>query len=412
MKQALINAHVVTHESREPIRGPIDLNTPTEIVDGAIIFEDGVIKAIGRTAILEPELNTCDEVTSVGGRLVTPGLIDCHSHLVFGGHRADEFEAKCLGATYQQIAATGGGIRSSVAATRAESEESLLASATRRAHWAISCGTTTLEVKSGYGLDLETESKMLRCAGQLTATGLTISRTFLGLHAVPPEAPNADDYAQAVVDHHVGKIAQQKLATSVDAFIEEGYFNPIHAKELARVANQYGLSLRLHVDQFSDSGGARLAAALGARSADHLECTEDDGLKALAHSDTIAVLLPTSVIGLGRDRYARGRDLVKMGAIVAIASDFNPGSSPSPSLPFAMSLACLQMRMSASEALAATTINAAAVLGLQETKGTLERGKDADLVVWEAQSIAEIPYWIAAPIVYQTWATGKMLYQK
>ncbi len=325
------------------------------------------------------------------GKLVTPGLVDAHTHAVFAGNRADEFESRALGATYQEIAARGGGILSTVAKTRSASENELYEQSKQHVEWMIRCGTTTAEIKSGYGLDLETELKMLRVAKAFKAEGLGVVRTFLGAHSVPPEANSKAEYLDHVINDMLHVVAKE--CEFVDMFVEDKYFNHDDARRYAKAAQSFGLQVRLHVDQMRDSGGAILAAEIGAKTADHLEYTSEDGIRALANSQTMPVLLPGSVYGIRSDKYPNARLMIELGLPVLIATDFNPGSSPTPSLPFCMSLAMTKMGMSAAECLTVCTINAAYSLNRGGKIGSLEPGKQADFVIWTYKDYREIAYW-------------------
>lgn len=382
------------------------------VASGALVFEDERIVFAG--AAQHAPLDGVENVWDAEGRLVTPGLIDSHTHLVFAGNRANEFAMRASGATYEEIAAAGGGIRSSVRAMREASDDTLLATARRNLVWMLSCGTTALEAKTGYGLSLDHELRALKVAQQLEReSGVAIHRTWLGLHAVPPEFEGRREaYVNAALEEIAPELAASGLVQWADAFIESNYFTHDDARRLAQVAKQHGWGLRLHVDQLTENGGATLATELGAASADHLEQTGEAGIRALAQSETFAGLLPTSVFALGKHKYPDARAMLDAGVKVVLASDFNPGSSPSPSLPFAMSLACTQMRMTPMEALIACTRSAAASLGWTTERGTLETGKRADFVVWDAQDAKEIPYWIGTPLVKRTVVGGRVAFER
>lgn len=370
----------------------------------SIIVEDGRIAAYGESL----SLSDCDEVLDCGGRLVTPGFVDAHTHLIFGGDRSNEFEMRCGGATYEQIAAQGGGIASTVERTRAASLEELVTAGLERLRWAISTGTTALECKTGYGLDELSELKMLFAINEVAKrSAIRIVPTLLAMHAVPPEfAGRRPEYSKWVCTDLLPK-AKEAGAQFVDAFIEFGYFESSDALELAASAKFHGLGLRLHVDQLTEGGGAALAAKLGAVTADHLEQTGVDGIRAMKEAGTIPVLLPASVFALGKQRYPDARRMIDEGLKVVLATDFNPGSSPTLSMPFVMSLACTQMGMSPAESLAATTSNAAEALGISANHGSIEVGKQANFLIWNLEHEREIPYWIAAPTVHQTVISGK-----
>jgi imidazolonepropionase len=325
------------------------------------------------------------------GLLVTPGLVDAHTHAVFAGNRADEFEARALGATYQEIAARGGGILSTVAKTRAATKSELKEDSKHHLSWMRSCGTTTAEIKSGYGLNLAAEQKMLEVVGEFDSGLFSIVRTFLGAHSVPPEARSKDEYLDNLINEMMPALRHQ--CEFVDMFVEDKYFNHDDARRYAKAAQSFGLQVRLHVDQMRDSGGAILAAEIGAKTADHLEYTSEDGIHALANSQTMPVLLPGSVYGIRSDKYPNARFMIELGLSVVIATDFNPGSSPTPSLPFCMSLAMTKMGMSAAECLTACTINGAYSLNRGDRIGSVEPGKQADLVIWPYKDYREIAYW-------------------
>ncbi len=376
----------------------------------ALLIEDGKVVASGTRSDVEA-LAKDAEIVDAGQRLVTPGLIDAHTHLVFGGNRANEFETRSQGATYEEIAASGGGILSTVAATRTASEDDLVALGKKLIDWMFKCGTTRIEAKTGYGLDIESELKCLRAIARIEKeTGVSISKTLLALHAVPPEfAGNKNGYVQYALNEILpAAMALEDSARPqwVDVFVEKNYFDPEDARVLARAAKQFGLGLRMHVDQLSDGNGAFLASELGAISADHLEHTNETGIQALAKSGTVPILLPASVFCLGKSKYPDARRMLDVGLPVALATDFNPGSSPTPSLPFAMFLACAQMMMTPMEALAGCTVHAARSLGTSSEVGSLEMGMKADFVIWDCEDEREIPFWVGAPVVHQTWIGG------
>lgn len=364
----------------------------------AVLFRDGLIEAVGPQRELAPSIDEDAELIDAGGRLVTPGFVDAHTHAVFAGNRANEFEARSQGATYQQIKEAGGGILSTVRSTRAATEDELWAESQKHLQWMLEGGTTTVEVKSGYGLDLETELKMLRVARRLGPQ--RVVTTFLGAHAVPPEVSQPEYLEQVVA---MLPVVDQR-ADACDIFVENGYFTPADAH---RLFGSTSLRRRLHVDQFGDHGGAALAAELGASTADHLEHTGPAGIAALAAAGVVPVLLPASVFLLGLTKYPDARGMIDAGLPVVLATDFNPGSSPCPSMAMVTSLACTQMHMSPGEALSAATINAAHALGVGEEVGSLEAGKRADLVVHDADDYRELPYWAGRNTVRQVFIGGK-----
>ena len=390
MKSAIRNiGQLVT--MRGPARGryKAEMSDIGALQNGEVHIEHGKISFAGRR---EDAPNfEADEEIDAGGGLVTPGLVDAHTHAVFAGNRADEFEERAQGVSYQEIAARGGGILSTVNKTRKATEQELLAESKQHVEWMIRCGTTTAEIKSGYGLNLETELKMLRVAKDLEMTGLTVVRTFLGAHSIPPEANTKLDYMNHLIHDMLPAVAKE--CEYVDMFVEDKYFDSKDAKRYAEAAKQLGLGVRLHVDQMRDSGGALLASQIGADTADHLEYSNIQGIAMMGIKGVTPILLPGSVYGIGSDHYPDFRVLRGEAVPYVLASDFNPGSSPTPSLPFCMSLGVAKMHMTAAEALTATTINAAYSLKRGAKIGSLEPGKLADLVIWPYRDYREIPYW-------------------
>jgi imidazolonepropionase len=391
---------LITMSGPKRLRIGHELSRLGEVNDGALVIEGGLLSWVGQTDDLRGR--AFDDEIDVGGRLVTPGLVDAHTHAVFAGNRKNEFEWRTEGVSYREIKERGGGILSTVRATRAASEEDLLTESRRHVNWMLAHGTTTAEVKSGYGLSPEAELKMLRVASRLT--DIRIMPTYLGAHAVPPEAKSRETYLEEVISM-LPEAA--RLAKFCDIFVEEGYFTPADARTLSAAAQKNGLKMRVHVDQFSDNGGAVLAAELGAKTADHLEHTGIDGTAALRHGGVIPVLLPASVYGLGLSKYADARAMIEQGLPVVFATDFNPGSSPCPSLPMAMSLACTQMKMTPAEALTGCTINAAYSLDLGDVVGSLEVGKTADFVTYDCEDYREVPYWFGRNPVDEVYVAGK-----
>ena len=371
------------------------------IRDAAIGIADGRLVYVGpRDGATEAR-----EVRRLGGAWVTPGLIDCHTHLVFGGQRAHEWEMRRQGKSYEDIARAGGGILSSVRATRAASEDELVASASRRANAMKRQGVTTIEIKSGYGLDLETEMKMLRAAGRIG--GVRVSRTFLGAHALPPEfKDDRTGYVDLVCDAMIPAIAP--LADALDAFCESIAFTPAETERIFQAARSHGLRVKLHAEQLSDQGGAALAARYDALSADHLEHLSDDGAAAMAKAGTVAVLLPIAFYFLRETKKPPVAALRAAGVPIAIATDCNPGTSPAASPLVAMNMACTLFDMTPQEALAGMTRNAAAALGLGGEIGTLEAGKSADLAIWDVSEPAELAYWIGADLLRQRYLQGQL----
>lgn len=376
--------------------------------DGFLLCEKGMVSAVGPWEEIKPLVQAGTEELDATGCCVTPGLVDAHTHAVFAGCRVGEFEQRCAGDSYEQIARAGGGIQSTVRSTRAASEAELLAETERHMRWMASCGTTTVEVKSGYGLDVKTEVRQLKVAAAAAErVGLKCSLTYLGLHSVGPEfAGDPAGYADFVIDEGL-PAAKEAGATWCDAFCESIAFDRDICRRALAAAKEAGFGLRLHVDQLGESGGAALAAELGAKTADHLEHTGAGGIAALSKAGVVPVLLPGSVYALGHTKYPDARAMLDAGLPVVLATDFNPGSSPTPSLPMVMSLACTQMQMSPAECLAGCTVNAAASLNM--AAGSLERGALADFVVWDALDFREICYWFGSSLAKHVYAGGRRI---
>jgi imidazolonepropionase len=374
--------------------------------DGGMLIVDGRIEAVGTSDQIEKKGQGAERV-DVGGRVVLPGFVDAHTHLVFAGDRLDDFERRARGETYEQIASAGGGIWSTVQKTRAASSEELFAKTQKHAEWFLRCGTTTVEAKSGYGLTVEDEFKILRVMRRLSERGpLEIVPTFLGAHAVPRDF-DANSYIDFVVDEMLPSITEEKLAEFCDVFCERGYFDIEQSKKILSRAKKVGLKLRGHVDQLSNSGGAKLMAELGATTADHLEKTDEQGIAALKSANVQPVLLPGSVYALGAKDYPRAREMITAGLAVVIATDFNPGSSPTPSMPMVLSLACTQMKMSPAEAITAATINAAYSLNRGDTIGSLEQGKLANFSIFDCEDYRELAYWFGLPQTHSVYVKGE-----
>ena len=367
---------------------------------GAIVVEDGRIAWVGGMEQLDSRLPGNDVLrgndVDAGGALVTPGLIDCHTHLVYAGNRAREFEMRLNGVTYEEIARRGGGIVATVEATRAASAAQLAAEAGRRLDALLAEGVTTVEIKSGYGLDLESELKCLRVArGLAQGRNVTIVTTLLGAHAVPPEyRGRPDEYLALVCDKLIPAAATAGLADAVDAFCEGIGFSRGQTRRVFESARSHGLRVKLHADQLSDLGGAALAAEFGALSADHLEYSNEKGVVALAASGTVAVLLPGAFYFLRETRLPPIDALRRHHVPIAIATDCNPGTSPTTSILTTMNMACTLFRLTPEEALAGVTIHAARALGLGD-RGVIEPGRRADLVVWDAEDPAELAWTIS-----------------
>jgi imidazolonepropionase len=367
------------------------------VEDGAVHVLDGRIDRVGPTGEMDLGLLHSDcEVIDARGALVTPGLVDCHTHIVYAGNRAREFEMRQAGATYEEIARAGGGIISTVKATRAASNAELRAQSSVRLEQMMAGGVTTIEIKSGYGLDVEQELRCLRIARSLCADhAVSVVTTLLGAHSIPPEfAGKADDYITAVCEEMIPRAAKEGLATAVDGFCERIAFNTAQIARVFEAAQRHGLRVKLHAEQLSDSGGARLAARFDALSADHLEYASREGVAALAKAGSVAVLLPGAYYFLREKRMPPIDLLRRHGVKMAVATDCNPGTSPSTSLLAMMNMACVFFGLSPEEALAGATCHAATALGLDD-RGVIESGKRADLAIWEGSDPAQLAWQIA-----------------
>jgi imidazolonepropionase len=368
-----------------------------EISDAAIAIAAGSIAWIGPQQALPTK--SAKATRSLSGHWLTPALIDCHTHLVFGGERSAEFEQRLEGASYEDIARAGGGILSTVRATREASADELFEAALPRVRALLAEGVATVEIKSGYGLDVENELKMLEVARRLgESSGLNIRTTLLAAHTVPPEyRDNADDYIGLICEDLLPQAVERGLADAVDAYCESIAFNAPQVAKLFRKAQDLGLPVKLHADQLSDGGGAELAAHFGALSADHLEYTSTTGVKAMAKSNAVAVLLPSAFLTLGETQLPPIEAIRENDVPIAVASDCNPGTSPMCSLRVAMMLASRLFRLTPLECLAGTTREAATALGLSADRGTLEVGKRADIAIWDISHPRELAYWMGTP---------------
>ena len=374
-------------------------NAAIAVTGGKICYVGGLDYAPGASTTID-----------AGGRLVTPGLVDAHTHLVFGGFRQNELEMKLAGVAYLDILRGGGGILSTVRATRAVGEGELYAKAAAFANEMLLHGTTTVEAKSGYGLDIATEIKQLRVAKRLANEhDIDIVSTFLGAHAFPDEyKDNREAYVDFMISEAFPQVSEAGLAEFADIFAEAAVFDIDQSRRILGAAKQLGFGIKIHADEINPIGGAQLAAELGAVSADHLLQASDEGLAALAAAGCVAVCLPATSFCLDKN-YARARQMIEKGIPVAIATDFNPGSSPNFNMQFAMTLACLKLRLSPKEALTAATLNAAAAINRAATKGTLEPGKDADIVIWDAPDLNFIFYRYGNNQVHSVIKNGKLI---
>ena len=379
--------------------------------NGAVAVTEGIIEAVGPRDELERRYADHERV-DCGGRVLMPGLVDSHTHAIFGRPRADEQEMRAAGLDYMEIAKRGGGIHSSVRDLRARTEEELISLAVPRLSRLAAHGTTTVEVKSGYGLTLDDELKTLQVIRKLASiVHLRLVPTFLGAHEIPIEARVTADgrsnYISLLVHEMIPRVAGQGLARFADVFCEPGAYTVAESRTILSAAKAAGLRVKLHADELRPSGGAELAVELGATSADHLGAVTDAGIEALAASDTVATLLPGTLLFLGKDRQAPARALLDRGAAVALASDFNPGTSPTPNFPFILTLAVSQLRMSVAEAILAATVNGAAALGIAGETGQLAPGFRADLALFDIDDVRELPYWYADQRCVATWVSGR-----
>jgi imidazolonepropionase len=407
-------SQLLTLRGRGPRRGN-SLSNLGIIEDGALLVRDGVIAAVGTRAQVEalPEARAAEKL-ELGGRVALPGFVDSHTHLIHAASRAEEYELKIEGASYEEIARKGG-ILNSVKKLRATTSEALKKRAAEALTKFAAYGTTTVEAKSGYGLDVTSELKILRLHQELaTEQPLEIVSTFLGAHVVPAEfrgkPDGAEKYIALLMEKLMPEVASQGLAEFCDVFCDRGAFTRSQAKRILEVGTKYGMAPRLHAEQLSRTGAAQLAVELGAASCDHLEQVNKSDIRALGKSKTVATLLPGCDFHLGLQKYAPARELIDAGAIVSLATDYNPGTSPTLSMPMILSLACTQLRMRPSEAIAAATINAAYALRREKTIGSLEVGKQADIAVFEVADYREIPYYFGVDHCWMTLKRGRVIH--
>ncbi|MDN4606109.1 imidazolonepropionase [Sporosarcina highlanderae] len=380
------------------------------IEDGSIWIEDGVIQAIGTTEELEHQYGDRAaeaEIIDATGRLVTPGLVDPHTHVAYGGSREREFEMRLEGATYMEIMNAGGGIHATTRMTRESTEEELAEQTVRRLDSFLKHGVTTVEGKSGYGLDLETELKQLRVMKRLNEIHpIDLVPTFMAAHAVPQEYKgNEDEYIDSIINDMLPVVAKEGLAVFNDVFCEVGVFTPEQSERILEAGKKHGLIPKIHADEIESYGGAELAAKVGAISAEHLLKASDEGIKQMAEAGVIACLLPATALFL-REEAAKGRKMVDEGVAVAISTDCNPGSSPTTSMPLVMNLACISMRLTPAEALVAATMNAACAIKMEDKVGSLEVGKQGDIVMWNISTYQELQYLFGVNHVDKVWKKG------
>ncbi len=384
------------------------------ISDGAMLVLNERIERVGTRRQIEPFIGAKCTVVDAGGRIVLPGFVDAHTHPVFAGTRANEFEERAEGASYQEIAARGGGIKSTVRATQAATLDELVQAGSRYAEWFLRTGTTTVEAKSGYGLSVADELKLLRAIKRLSQeTPLRYVPTFLGAHDIPFEyLDRRDEYVSLVVNEMLPRVAQEKLAEYCDVFCEAQVFSIGESRTILSAARSHGLQLRMHADQLSLSGGAKLAADLNTVTADHLEHVDAEGIAALKSAGVQPVLLPGSVYALGSNQYPPAREMIEAGLAVVLATDFNPGSSPTPSMPMVFSLASTHMKMAPAESITAATINAACSLGRVEELGSLEPRKLADFVIHDCDDYRELAYFFGIEHAWKVYTRGRLAFSR
>ena len=408
-------SQVLTLRGRGPRRGN-SLSQLGIVKDGAVFVRDGRIAAVGPAAALEKLAATRKaETVDVAGRVILPGFVDSHTHLVHAASRAEEYELKIQGASYEEIARKGGGILNSVKKVRAATSRQLKRKARAALEIFAAHGTTTIEAKSGYGLDVASELTVLSLHKELSVEQpIEIVSTFLGAHVVPLEfrdrASGPDEYAKLLTDWMIPEVASNGLAEYCDVFCDRGAFSRAQARRVLAAGLENKLVPRLHAEQLTRTGATQLGVELGAASCDHLEQINGGDIRALAKSDTVATLLPGCDFHLGLKEYAPARKLIEAGAIVALATDYNPGTSPTVSMPMILSLACTQLRMTPAEAIAAATINAAYSLGRHDRIGSLEVSKQADIAVFEVEDYREIPYYFGVNTCWLTIKNGQVIY--
>jgi imidazolonepropionase len=408
-------SQLLTLRGRGPRRGA-SLSNLSIIKDGALLVRDGTIEAVGtRTAIEKSREARVAEKLDVGGRVVLPGFVDSHTHLIHAASRAEEYELKIQGASYEEIARKGGGILNSVKKLRTTTSSALKQRAARALELFEAHGTTTIEAKSGYGLDVASELKILRLQKELRKEqSVEIVSTFLGAHVVPLEFRNkaggTERYISLLLEQLLPEVVNEKLAEFCDVFCDRGAFTRAQAKRILSEGKLHGLAPRVHAEQLSRTGATQLAVELQAASCDHLEKVDAADIRALGKSDTVATLLPGCDFHLGWKQYAPARELIDAGAIVALATDYNPGTSPTVSMPMILSLACTQLRMTSAEAITAATINGAYALRREKNIGTLEVGKQADVAVFDVADYREIPYYFGVNHCWMTMKRGEIIW--
>ncbi len=387
-----------------------EMNNLSIIEDGSVWIEDGLIKAIGNTTELEKHFKNRAheaEIIDATGHLVTPGLVDPHTHVAYGGSREREFEMRLEGATYMDIMNAGGGIHATTKMTREATEEELIEQSIKRLDSFLKHGVTTVEGKTGYGLDLENELKQLRVMKRLQEEHpIDLVPTFMGAHAVPMDYKGREEeFVDLIINEMLPAIAKEQLAVFNDVFCELGVFTPEQSERILEAGKRYGLLPKIHADEIEPYGGAELAAKVGAISAEHLLKASDEGIKAMALAGTIACLLPATALFL-REEAAEGRKMIDAGVPVAISTDCNPGSSPTTSMPLVMNLACISMRLTPAEALTAATYNAACAIKMEDKIGSIEVDKQGDIVLWDVSNYQELQYLFGVNHVKTVWKKG------
>lgn len=408
----IINAEELVTCSGFKAKHGKEMNELSIINDGAVVIEKGIIKAVGKTKEIIEKYNSDEyEVIDAKGKAVLPGFVDSHTHFVFGGFRAEEFSWRLRGDKYMDIMNRGGGIINSVKATREASKEELKAAGVKRLNSMLSFGVTTVEGKSGYGLDLDTEIKQLQAMVELNNIHpIDIVRTYLGAHATPKEyAGNVDAYVDFIIENVLPKV--KDLAEFCDVFCEQNVFSIEQSRRLLTKAKEMGFELKLHADEIVQLGGAELAAELKAVSADHLLQASEKGIEKMAENNVVSTLLPCTAFSL-REEYAKGREMIDGGCAVALATDFNPGSCFTESIPLVFALACIQMKLTIEEAVTALTINGAAAINRAEEIGSIDIGKNGDIIVLEFPSYKFIPYHVGVSTVEKVIKNGKLVYDK
>jgi imidazolonepropionase len=400
---------LATPRGRKPLSGE-KMSSLRTVRKAAVAIDGGTVAAVGQQEKILREY-TAKRKMDVRGRLVTPGLVDPHTHMVFAGSREHEFEMRCRGASYKEIALAGGGILSTVLATREATEDELFEQSLPRLQRCLSFGTTTVEIKSGYGLDTETELKMLKVINRLRKeTPLDIVSTFLGAHEVPDEfRADREGYVRLLVEEMIPAVAKSGLAEFADIFTEQHVFDIEQSRRILTAAREAGFKLKLHADEIVSLGGAELAAEMEAASADHLGAISRKGIRTLAGSDTVAVLLPGTTFFINLEKYAPADKLMEAGVPIALSTDCNPGSSMTESMQIIQTLACLYLDMTPAEALVASTLNAACAIDRADTVGTLEPGKQADLVVWDCADYRAIAYHYGVNLARTVLKKGKVV---